>query len=308
MKNDSMNLNLASTKFINVDNVEIPDIYYRRIKTGIKRIDDTFGSGFLPGSIFTLTGSPGAGKTTYLLQVLHEIRKRGYDVGYASGEECVEMLACNCRRLGVSNIQISNETNIDELIKYTKDLDVLIIDSFASTTSDIKSSRAHEKHCIQELCKAAKVNECVVGIILHISKTGQYKGGTIIPHTVDAVAHLEREMLDGQPDNHVTLNVSKNRFGPTGQMTLLMTAQGYDWNYTNEGQIQGIKTEESVPKNTKKAREVAILLQQDKVNVIEAQQLIDCDSQRCRYLLNQLARQGKMKKVNTGPDATFEKI
>ena len=178
------------------------------------------------------------------------------------------MLACNCKRLGVSNIQISNETNIDELIKYTKDLDVLIIDSFASTTSDIKSSRAHEKHCI----------------------------------------HLEREMVDGQPDNHVTLNVSKNRFGPTGQMTLLMTAQGYDWNYTNEGQIQGIKTEESVPKNTKKAREVAILLRQDKVNVIEAQQLIQCDSQRCRYLLNQLARQGKMKKVSHGPDAMFEKI
>ena len=94
-----MNLNLNNKKFTCVSDIKIPDIYYKRMKTGVGRIDRSFGNGFLPGSIFTVTGSPGAGKTTYLLQVLELLAKRGYKVAYASGEECVEMMACNCKRI-----------------------------------------------------------------------------------------------------------------------------------------------------------------------------------------------------------------
>ena len=157
-----MKLGLKNNKFTKVSDVQIPDIYYKRMKTGVGRVDRTFGDGFLPGSIFTLTGSPGSGKTTYLLQVLELLANRGYKVAYTSGEECVEMMACNCKRFGVKNVLVSNETNIDNLIEATKDLDFLVVDSFASVTSDIKSSRQHEKHCIQELCKASKANQCTI--------------------------------------------------------------------------------------------------------------------------------------------------
>ena len=116
-----MNLNLNNNKFTRVSDIQIPDIYYKRMKTGVGRIDRAFGNGFLPGSIFTVTGSPGAGKTTYLLQVLELLAKQGYKVAYASGEECVEMMACNCKRIGVKNVLISNEPDIDELIKVTID-------------------------------------------------------------------------------------------------------------------------------------------------------------------------------------------
>ena len=264
MKNNDMDLNLTSNQFVSVKDVQIPDIYYRRLKSGVKGIDCAFGGGFLPGSIFTLTGNPGAGKTTYLLQTLHELGKKGYKVGYASGEECVEMLACTCKRLSVTEINISNETNIKELVEHTKELDMLIIDSFASLTSSIKSSRQHEKHCVQELCKAAKANECTIGIVLHISKTGQYKGGTVIPHSVDVVAHLHRDMIDGQPDNFVSLHVNKNRFGPTGEMQLLMTSKGYDFNYKPAATPNGqVNAQSATPKNTKKQKEVALLMKQD---------------------------------------------
>ena len=62
-----MNLGLNNNNFTKVSDIEIPDIYYKRMKTGIGRIDRSFGDGFLPGSIFTVTGSPGAGKTTMML-------------------------------------------------------------------------------------------------------------------------------------------------------------------------------------------------------------------------------------------------
>ena len=307
MKNNDMDLNLNSNSFVSVKDVVIPDLYYRRLKTGVKGIDCAFGGGFLPGSIFTLTGSPGAGKTTYLLQTLHELGKKGYKVGYASGEECVEMLACSCKRLSVTEINISNETNINELIEHTKDLDMMIIDSFASLTSNIKSSRAHEKHCVQELCKAAKANECTIGIVLHISKTGQYKGGTVIPHTVDVVAHLHRDMIDGQPDNYVSLSVNKNRFGPTGEMQLMMTSKGYDWNYKPAAVPKQVNARAATPKRTKKAKEVAILLKENKVTVARAAKLLKCNRERCQYLLNQLTRDGKMVKSGRGVRATYKK-
>ena len=76
----NMNLNFNNNKFTRVSDIQIPDIYYKRMKTGVGRIDRSFGNGFLPGSIFTVTGSPGAGKTTYLLQVLELLAKRGYKV------------------------------------------------------------------------------------------------------------------------------------------------------------------------------------------------------------------------------------
>jgi len=304
-----MNLDLKNNSFKRISDITIPDIYFRRIKTGVGRIDRSFGEGLLPGSIFTLTGSPGAGKTTYLLQVLELLAKKGYKTAYSSGEECVQMMACNCKRIGVKNILVSNETHIDKLIAATKEFDVLIVDSFASVTSDIKSSRAHEKYCIQELCKAAKRNECTIGVILHISKTGQYKGGTIIPHTVDTVAHLHRDMVEGQPDNHVLMRVTKNRFGPTSETTLLMTAAGYDWSYVpqdNEG-----KTEAVAPKSKRKDAEMKKVMEiagkHNTIKLSHAEKALGQSKQRASYILRELVLKGKLTKTGRGKGATYKK-
>ena len=146
-----MNLNLNTTDFVRAADIVIPDIYNRRLKTNIERVDRAFGSGILPGSAFTLTGSPGSGKTTFLLQTLDRLARNGYKVGYASGEECVAMLGNTCKRIGVKHVGVANITNIDELIKLTVDFDALVIDSFATLTSKFKSSRQHERYCIRAM-------------------------------------------------------------------------------------------------------------------------------------------------------------
>ena len=43
-----MNLKIDSTKFVNISDVVIPDVYYRRMKTGIDELDALFGEGILP--------------------------------------------------------------------------------------------------------------------------------------------------------------------------------------------------------------------------------------------------------------------
>jgi len=300
-----MNLGLKNTSFVKVSDVEIPDIYYQRLKTGIGRIDRSFGDGILPGSIFTVTGNPGAGKTTYLLQVLEQLALRGYKTAYASGEECVEMLSVNSRRINVHNVNVANETNIKTLVDYTKEVDILVVDSFSSLTSNHKSSRAHEKYCIQELCKAAKENECAIGIVLHISKTGQYKGGTIIPHSVDAVIHLHRDMVEGQPDNYVTCHVTKNRFGPTSETTLLMTGNGYDWDYNP--QPSNSSTENVKPKSERKQKEMNELLRHSKLTLEQAAKKLD-SVQRANYILRELVVLGKFNKSGRGQQAVYNRV
>ena len=305
-----MQLGLKNNQFVRVQDIEIPDIYYKRMKTGVGRIDRSFGDGFLPGSIFTVTGSPGAGKTTYLLQTLELLAKRGYKVAYASGEECVEMMACNCKRIGVKNVLISNEVHIDELLKVTEEYDFLVIDSFASMTSNIKSSRQHEKHIVQELCKASKKNQCTIGLILHISKTGQYKGGTIIPHSVDTVVHLHRDFVEGQPDRYVSCIVTKNRFGPTSETTLLLTGAGYDWEY--QPQAPANTTESVTPKSQRKIDEMNKVMQlANKTPIITletAQATLQETSQRTSYILRELTVNGKLKKSGRGRRANYKRV
>jgi len=305
-----MNLGLNNNTFTRVQDIQIPDIYYKRMKTGVGRIDRAFGNGFLPGSIFTVTGSPGAGKTTYLLQVLELLAKQGYSTAYASGEECVEMMAVNCKRIGVKNVLISNETNIKTLIDITKEYDFLVIDSFASLTSNIKSSRAHEKTCIQELCKAAKANECTIGVILHISKSGQYKGSTVIPHSVDTVVHLHRDFVEGQPDRYVSCMVTKNRFGPTSETTLLMTGTGYDWKY--QPQPNNGATEAVTPKSRRKNTEMNTVMKLVNqcpagITLAGAQAALKESAQRASYILRELTISGKLKKSGRGQRATYKK-
>ena len=299
-----MDLGLKTNSFTKVTDIEIPDIYYKRMKTGVGRVDRSFGDGF-----FTVTGSPGAGKTTYLLQVLELLAQRGYKVAYASGEECVEMMAVNCKRIGVKNVLISNETNIKTLIDITSEFDFLVVDSFASLTSDIKSSRAHEKHCIQELCKAAKANECTIGVILHISKTGQYKGSTVIPHSVDTVVHLHRDMVEGQPDRYVSCTVTKNRFGPTSDTTILMTAAGFDWSY--QPQPNSTTTASVAPKSQRKDTEMRAVLElantQKIVTLKAAQKKLKDSAQRAAYILRELTIQGKLTKEGRGKTAQYKK-
>jgi len=179
--NNTMNLNLDTTQFTKVSDIVVPDIFYRRMKTGVDEIDELFGNGILPGSSFTVTARAGCGKTTFLLQLFEALSKNGYDVGYASGEENTFQLAFNCRRLGVDNVKVANLTDVDTLVEATKHYDALVVDSFqALTTKEEKNSRELESYAITKLVNAAKLNECAIFFILHLTKGGVLKESRLL--------------------------------------------------------------------------------------------------------------------------------
>ena len=293
-----MKLNINKTKFEKVADIKVPDIFYRRLKTGIDVVDSAFGQGFLPSSTVVLSGEPGTGKTTFLLQILESLSTRKYKVGYVSGEECMELLKVNCDRIGVKNIMACSETNIETILKQVPEFDAIVIDSFQSLSSSRKSM-AHEKYCVEQICAAAKAHQTTIFIITHITKTGKMKGSTLLPHSVDVVCNLKRhEDFDELEDKTVTLNITKNRFGPTLIKELNFTGRGYDWT-----KAKSISAESTVPpksqrikKETGTIKDIAKKLRDGKFSIDEVSKGIK-NKPRAYYVLNKLTKDGILEKV-----------
>jgi len=299
-----MELNLNTTDFVPVGDIEVPDIFNRRLKTGINKIDELLGGGFLPGSSFTLTATAGCGKTTFALQTLEALTKNGYSVAYASGEESVFQLAHTCKRLGVERVRIANQTDVEELCKIANDFDVIIVDSFQSlTTNKIKGYRAIEKHAVQHLVKAGKDLECTIGFIMHLTKGGELKGGTIVPHTVDL--NLKIDPMPGADECARLIYIDrKNRFGPLGDCEAVLGHRGYDFNAKIVKETDETKV---ANKKTRKQEEMDTLRNHDVLNVPQACSLINCDPTRVTYLLRELTVLGEFKKTGRGVEAVWHK-
>ncbi len=230
MSNDTLDqtLQFTQTGFKQVGLIEIPAVFYQRFTTGILLFDGLLGGqGFLPGSSFTVTGKPGAGKTTFLMQMLEALQVNGKLTGYASGEENIYQIAYNAKRLGLTKVQIANMTDVDELCDMMKFLDVLIIDSFQFLTcKHITKTLALQQYAIKKLVATAQKEECVLGIIQHLTSVGTAKGGTLVPHTVDMNMEIES---DEEGSNVKTIRVYKNRFGRCGEIKFEMTETGFNF-------------------------------------------------------------------------------
>jgi len=293
-----MKLNINKTKFEKVADIKVPDIFYRRLKTGIDVVDSAFGQGFLPSSTVVLSGEPGTGKTTFLLQILESLSTQKYKVGYVSGEECMELLKVNCDRIGVKNIMACSETNIETILKQVPEFDAIVIDSFQSLSSSRKSM-AHEKYCVEQICAAAKAHQTTIFIITHITKTGKMKGSTLLPHSVDVVCNLKRhEDFDELEDKTVTLNITKNRFGPTLIKELNFTARGYDWTTAKSVSVEATVAPKSqrIKQETSTIKDIAKKLRDGKFSIDEVSKEIK-NKPRAYYVLNKLTKDGILQKV-----------
>jgi len=208
----------AATKFQRVGEIVVPDVFNRRFKTGVNDLDIALGGdGFVPGSTFTLAGEPGAGKTTLLLQVLELLEKSGKHTAYISGEESIYQLAFVAHRLQLQKVSIANMTCIEDIFDSVKEnnFGMIVLDSLPSLRSRDEDLRgkALEEYLANYITATAKEYEVVVGIVLHITKQGKYKGSTLLPHSVDANIMLRKSEEDYAVRE---IEVTKNRFGSAG--------------------------------------------------------------------------------------------
>lgn len=299
-----MNLGYKTTQFESVADIEIPSIFYNRYKCGIDVIDNLFGEGILPGSSVTMCAAAGGGKTTLLLQIFEGLAKNGYTTAYASGEENTYQLAFTCNRIGVQNVQVANMTDIDELAEQMEHYDAMVIDSFQALTSKQKmNSREREKYAVNTLTKAAKDNECTLFFIMHLTKDGKLKGGTIVPHTVDVNMNIE---IDGEvSENARKIFFTKNRFGALNELTLYIGEKGYDF----ETPVEIDSTPENYSKKSRKAEEQAkVLLMKEPPHITldRVMKELSIDYQRASYILRDLTVNNKLMKFGRGKNAIYK--
>lgn len=201
-----------------------------RIRTNIPELDRVLGGGIVKGSVSLISGDPGIGKSTILLQVCKSI-SRELKVLYVSGEESAVQLKLRANRLGVSsdNIMIMSETDVQSVCEYINSSrpDLVMIDSIQTMKIEELSSSYGSIVQVREsanlLLGVGKSLDIPILIVGHVNKGGEIAGPKVLEHIVDTVLYFEGE----RNQSYRILRAVKNRFGSTNEIGVFeMTDRG----------------------------------------------------------------------------------
>lgn len=300
-----MNLALDNIPFTKISDIEIPEIFFNRLKTPVDEINSIFGSGILRGSTITLKALPGIGKSTFALTISEMLTNLNYNVAYSSGEEDIRQLAYNCQRLGINNLEIGTITDVDELLAIMPNKDFMVIDSFQTlTTPKQLNSRERPKYFIDNLVKQAKVHECALMFIVQETSSGEIRGGTTLPYAVDVNMQIIKNPED--KDSRI-LDVYKNRFGSTMMHMAKFGQSGYEF-LGEYIQPEPVKNGKSSKLSIKEVRKQDILAMDDPP-LITTQRVIatlDVGEQTAKILLAELESDRKLVKYGRGQSAIWK--
>ena len=194
---------------------------YLRSKTGMGELDRVLGGGLVDSSVVLLSGEPGIGKSTLLLQISSELALNR-KVLYVSGEESKGQLKLRAERLLVSadTLYLLTETNLESILSECERMkpDVIIIDSVQTMSSDRFTSAPGSITQVREssmaLISYAKSFGAAVFLVGHVNKEGGISGPKVLEHMVDAVLYFEGE----RTNSYRIIRAIKNRFGPTNEI------------------------------------------------------------------------------------------
>ena len=193
----------------------------QRFVTGIKELDRVLGGGIVKGSVVLLSGDPGIGKSTILLQICEAVKSE-LNVLYVSGEESATQIKLRAARLGVKgdNITVMTETDTQAICEYitASKPNLVMIDSIQTLQIDELSSSAGSIVQVREstnmLLRAGKGLDIPIIIVGHVNKGGDIAGPKVLEHIVDTVLYFEGE----RNQSYRVLRAIKNRFGSTNEI------------------------------------------------------------------------------------------
>lgn len=209
---------------------EITTDVEKRISTGINEFDRVLGGGIVYGSLILLSGDPGIGKSTILLQICQYLGKNS-KVLYVSGEESANQIKMRANRLNVTtdNLYILTQTDVSEIVDAIKSNkpDIVIIDSIQTMVYEEIGSSAGSvtqvRECTNIFMHTAKGLGIPIIIVGHVNKDGAIAGPKVLEHIVDTVLYFEGE----KNYSYRILRGVKNRFGSTNEIGVFeMTGEG----------------------------------------------------------------------------------
>lgn len=220
------------TNTTNILDIEVPAALEENVPTGFAHIDALFaGDGITPSTAAIVTGIPGAGKTTLMLQLADAITGAGHIAIYNTGEESLYQVRKVVRRLGLQNGFIpSYESSAQAIVKKARSVQranpgqqvFLFVDSLQCVEIEREkgkrgrapSAGSKEVSATEILTAWAKETFGVVMIIGMVTKDGTFAGKQAIRHIVDAHLHLSVD-TDRKSDTYGQrlASMDKNRFG-----------------------------------------------------------------------------------------------
>lgn len=226
----------------NILDIEVPDALRKRIPSGIKYFDDAIGGkGFTPSAVTLFTGTPGAGKTTMMLELANALSVKDSVVLFNTAEESLYQLKMTVERLNLrSGFIAGQESSVPTLLKQCDELReknpekpfFLIVDSLQTLNDGKYGDHVNGKTAVRSLqmitdyCKQHYCNAIVIG---QVTKDGKMAGSNTIKHMVDAKMSLSIEQKDQELLGCRVLQVEKNRFGGAGHILFLsLRDKGFD--------------------------------------------------------------------------------
>lgn len=213
-----------------LNGIDVPPKLRERNASGLSFFDGATGA-MVPSTVMMLTGTPGAGKTTMLMQVADGLTKNGHIVLYNTGEESLYQVRMVSERLGLdADFYVGQHTLVSELLKHADSLrkthkgkQVFVLQDSLQTLDDGKYANGGTTgrtplRCTEMLTEWAKRTFMNVIFIGQVTKGGDFAGKNAILHAIDVRGHLyidEEKKSDTYGER--IFEVTKNRFGTGGK-------------------------------------------------------------------------------------------
>jgi DNA repair protein RadA/Sms len=212
---------LAQVAIESADRTPLPIAEFNRV----------LGGGVVAGSLALVSGDPGIGKSTLLLQAAASLAGKQRNVVYVTGEETARQIKLRAERLGLGGegLYVMAETDLERILEQVESVrpGLVVVDSIQTVYTPGMESAAGSvgqvRECTMRLMQFAKSTGVPVFISGHVTKEGAIAGPRVLEHIVDVVLYLEGEPFSA----YRLLRCVKNRFGSTNEVGVFeMKEQG----------------------------------------------------------------------------------
>ncbi len=208
-----------------------------KISTNFVEFDRVLGGGITKGGVYLLTGEPGIGKSTLLLQIAMHMSMKGTSVLYVSAEEPIQQVALRYDRILSkgdivgekeqieNNLRLANAYNLTDIESIIAEMGgggLVIIDSIQTIVDTdsvgLPGGQAQIRANASKLTTLAKEIGFSLMIVGHVTKEGSLAGPKLLEHLVDVVLFFEGEEKGGLR----LLRAQKNRYGSTAELGVML--------------------------------------------------------------------------------------
>lgn len=211
----------SEIEVVPIDEVDVEDD--ERIALGIDNADEVLGGGVpVVGASYMVSGSPGVGKSTMLLEWIYALSAQGCRVAYDSIEMQPSLVALYAKRLGLAKrykckkqdrplIFQSSDPDQALTILDEHDIDVAVFDSISAMRSPLSTGpiggASQMSYACERIVKRVQKKDGFEGrkpinifSIVHETKDGSSAGPQAVKHWFDAALALDHiDPMDLKP-------------------------------------------------------------------------------------------------------------